>query len=189
MENSFSVYGDSIAFGYGNNNKSWFDILNDSQNKYKYAKNGELIENVLEKISIDTNTYDVMIIAVGINNLLQESRKKEDFVDIKLMSQYDKIIENAVSKSKKVFVQSVLPVIEKRFPKQDWLDIPKYAYNTTIDIFNKMIKFLATKHSVTYVDANEVFKTKDLQELYIDAVHLNAKGQEELKNIYTKIIE
>jgi lysophospholipase L1-like esterase len=52
-----------------------------------------------------------------------------------------------------------------------------------------MIKFLATKHSVTYVDANEVFKTKDLQELYIDAVHLNAKGQEELKNIYTKIIE
>ena len=27
MNYKFGVYGDSIVFGYGNNNQSWFDIL------------------------------------------------------------------------------------------------------------------------------------------------------------------
>ena len=187
MNDSILVYGDSIAYGYGNNNQSWFDKLNFSENKYKYAKNGETIENILEKITTDTNYYNTIIIAVGINNLLQESRKAEDFVNLSDVAKYNQILEIAKQKADNVIIQSVLPVIEKGFPKQSWLECPLYAFNITIEAFNKMIKFLSIKHNITYIDAYEVFKTKNLQELYIDAVHLNSKGQKLLLEIYDKL--
>ena len=137
MNYEISVYGDSIAYGYGANNKSWFDALSGFKNKIKHAQNGETVSNVLEKISKDDNTYDTLIIAVGINDLLQESRKAEDFVNLKLMTQYNQILEIAKTKATKVIIQSVLPVIEKRFPNQPWLDTPQYAFNKTIETFNR----------------------------------------------------
>ncbi len=184
MDYKISVYGDSIAYGYGSNNKSWFDGLTAFKNKIKNAQNGETTSNVLEKLIKDTNTYNTIIIAVGINDLLQESRKAEDFVNIKLMAQYNQILTIAKTKADKVIIQSVLPVIEKRFPNQTWLDSPQYAFNKTIETFNRMLQYLAKEHSILYIDAYEKFKTKDLEILYTDAVHLNSKGQEELKSIY-----
>ena len=47
MNYKFGVYGDSIAFGYGNNNQSWFDELYLGSNALKLAQNGEKIEDVL----------------------------------------------------------------------------------------------------------------------------------------------
>ena len=184
MEYEIAVYGDSIAFGYGANNRSWFDTLKGFNNKSKNAQNGETVSNVLAKITKDENTYNTLIIAVGINDLLQESRKAEEFVDIKLMVQYNQILEIAKTKSTKVIIQSVLPVIEKRFPNQPWLDTPQYAFNKTIETFNRMLQYLAKEQGVTYLDAYSSFKAKDVQTLYIDAVHLNTQGQEQLKEIY-----
>lgn len=184
MNYEISVYGDSIAFGYGTNNKSWFDALSGFKNKIKHAQNGETVYNVLEKISKDDNTYDTLIIAVGINDLLQENRKAEEFVNIKLMSQYNQILEIAKTKASRVIIQAVLPVIEKRFPNQDWLDAPQYAFNKTIETFNRMLQYLAKEQGVTYIDAYTELKSSELQDLYIDAAHLNAKGQDKLKCIY-----
>lgn len=184
MDYEISVYGDSIAYGYGSNNKSWFDNLIIFNNKIKNAQNGETTSAVLEKLIKDTNTYNIIIIAVGVNDLLQESRKAEDFVNIKLMAQYNQIIAIAKTKADKVIIQSVLPVIEKRFPNQSWLDTPQYAFNKTIETFNRMLQYLAKEHSITYLDIYEIFKTKELEKIYTDAVHLNSEGQKELQNIY-----
>ncbi len=184
MEYEISVYGDSIAFGYGSNNKSWFDALSGFKNKIKYAQNGETVSNVLEKIQKDDNICNTMIIAVGINDLLQESRKAEEFVNLKLMTQYNQILEVAKTKADKVIIQSVLPVIEKRFPNQPWLDTPQYAFNKTIETFNRMLQYLAKEQGIAYIDAYTEFKASELQDLYVDAAHLNAKGQDKLKEIY-----
>ena len=43
MNYKFGVYGDSIAFGYGNNNQSWFDELYLGNEALKLAQNGEKI--------------------------------------------------------------------------------------------------------------------------------------------------
>lgn len=184
MNYEISVYGDSIAYGYGSNNKSWFDNIINFNNKIKNAQNGETTSAVLEKLIKDTNTYNIIIIAVGVNDLLQESRKAEDFVNIKLMAQYNQIIAIAKTKADKVIIQSVLPVIEKRFPNQSWLDTPQYAFNKTIETFNHMLQYLAKEHGITYLDIYEIFKTKELEKIYTDAVHLNSEGQKELQNIY-----
>lgn len=53
MNYKFGVYGDSIAFGYGNNNQSWFDELYLGNEALKLAQNGEKIEDVLSKIKQD----------------------------------------------------------------------------------------------------------------------------------------
>ena len=188
MNYEISVYGDSIAFGYGSSNKGWFDALSGFKNKIKQAQNGETVSNILEKIQKEDNTYDTLIIAVGINDLLQESRKAEDFVNLKLMTQYNQILEIAKTKAIKVIIQSVLPVIEKRFPNQSWLDTPQYAFNKTIETFNRMLQYLAKEQGASYIDAYTEFKTSELQDLYVDAVHLNTKGQDKLKNIYQNFI-
>lgn len=39
MNYKFGVYGDSIAFGYGNNNQSWFDELYLGNEALKLAQN------------------------------------------------------------------------------------------------------------------------------------------------------
>ena len=67
MNYKFGVYGDSIAFGYGNNNQSWFDELYLGNEALKLAQNGEQIEGVLRKIKQDDNHYDTLFMAVGIN--------------------------------------------------------------------------------------------------------------------------
>ena len=64
MNYRFGVYGDSIAFGYGNNNQSWFDELYLGSNALKLAQNGEKIEDVLSKIKQDNNHYDTLFFAV-----------------------------------------------------------------------------------------------------------------------------
>ena len=70
MNYKFGVYGDSIAFGYGNNNQSWFDIVSLGSKAIKLAQNGETVCNVLEKIKLDNNCYEVLYVAVGVNDLL-----------------------------------------------------------------------------------------------------------------------
>ena len=58
MNYKFGVYGDSIAFGYGNNNQSWFDELYLGNEALKLAQNGEKIEDVLSKIKQDRTVHD-----------------------------------------------------------------------------------------------------------------------------------
>jgi hypothetical protein len=40
LDYQYGVYGDSIAFGYGNNNQSWFDINYKGLKSIKLAQNG-----------------------------------------------------------------------------------------------------------------------------------------------------
>ena len=63
MNYKFGVYGDSIAFGYGNNNQSWFDELYLGNEALKLAQNGEKIEDVLSNIKQDNNHYDTLFFA------------------------------------------------------------------------------------------------------------------------------
>ena len=188
MNYKFGVYGDSIAFGYGNNNQSWFDELYLGSNALKLAQNGEKIEDVLSKIKQDNNHYDTLFFAVGINDLLSTSPQSNQIAISELIGKYKEILEIAKNKSSKIVVQSVLPAREELFPNQAWLDEDKWAFNSDIELFNQKLTNLCSELNVHYLDAYSEFCTKNLAELYIDAVHLNKPGQSELANIY-KIFE
>jgi len=176
----FGVYGDSIAFGYGNNNQSWFDIVSLGSKAIKLAQNGETICDVLKKIKLDNNCYEVLYVAVGVNDLLVSFLESGKIDFSFLMRKYEEVLKIALIKSKKVIVQSLLPVREELFPNQDWLDDDKWCYNLDIKEFNRRLCLLCDKLKVQYKDVYSKFCTKNLESIYIDAVHLNKIGQEEL---------
>ncbi len=184
MNYRFGVYGDSIAFGYGNNNQSWFDELYSESQVLKLAQNGEKIEDVLYKIKKDTNNYNTLFFAVGINNLLSENPKTNQIDIENIVNQYEEVLKVARTKSLHIVVQSVLPVREELFPKQDWLNEDKWGFNADIEAFNKSIAQLCKKYQIKYLDAYTNFCSTDLSDFYIDAVHLNKAGQSELAKIY-----
>ena len=187
MNYRFGVYGDSIAFGYGNNNHSWFDELYFANEALKLAQNGEKIEDVLNKIKQDNNHYDALFLAVGINDLLSTSPQSNQIAISELISNYKEILEIAQNKALKVIVQSALPAREELFPNQAWLDEDKWAFNSDIELFNQKLAELCSELNVEYLEAYSEFCDKNLAELYIDAVHLNELGQSELVRIYRKI--
>ena len=188
MNYKFGVYGDSIAFGYGNNNQSWFDELYLGNEALKLAQNGEKIEDVLSKIKQDNNHYDTLFMAVGINDLLLTSPQSNQIAIPELISKYKEILEIAQNKSLKVVVQSVLPAREELFPNQAWLDEDKWAFNLDIETFNQKLAELCETHQIKYLDVYTSFCSLDLSKIYIDAVHLNKVGQQELAKIYRKIV-
>ena len=188
MNYKFGVYGDSIAFGYGNNNQSWFDELYLGSNALKLAQNGEKIEDVLSKIKQDNNHYDTLFFAVGINDLLSTSPQSNQIAISELIGKYKEILEIAKNKASRIVVQSVLPAREELFPNQAWLDEDKWAFNSDIEIFNQKLLQLCSEFNVAYLDTYSEFCTKNLAERYIDAVHLNKVGQSEHAKIYRKIV-
>ena len=188
MNYKFGVYGDSIAFGYGNNNQSWFDELYLGNEALKLAQNGEKIEDVLSKIKQDNNHYDTLFLAVGINDLLSKTPKPDQIDISSLINQYEKILKTAKTKASNIIIQSVLPVREELFPNQVWLDEDKWAFNSDIEIFNQKLAELCEKHQIKYLDAYTSFCSLDLSKIYIDAVHLNKVGQQELAMVYRKIV-
>ena len=133
MNYKFGVYGDSIAFGYGNNNQSWLDELYLGNEALKLAQNGEKIEDVLRKIKQDNNHYDTLFFAVGINDLLSEAPKPDQIDISSLINRYEEVLKTAKIRASNIIVQSVLPVREELFPNQSslWLSsllfqIPKH---------------------------------------------------------------
>ena len=173
MKYSVGVYGDSISFGYGNNDVSWFDLLSGFKNKLKLSQNGETINNVLTKISEDDNTYEISPVAD--DSQMQNS-----------MLMYENILKIALQKSDKVVLQNLLPVIENKFPNQKYLDAPKYVFNCNIVSFNKFLERLSVKYGVMLIDAYTFFNKKRLDEVYFDGVHPNEQGQILLLQIYQK---
>ena len=186
MNYKFGVYGDSIAFGYGNNSQSWFDELYLRNEALKLAQNGEKIADVLCKIKQDNNYYGTLIFAVGINDLLSKTPKPDQIDISSLINQYEKILKTAKTKASNIIVQSVLPVREELFPNQDWLDDDKWGFNADVETFNQKLAELCEKHQIKYLDAYTNFSSLDLSKIYMDAVHLNKLGQSEMARVYKK---
>lgn len=186
MNYTLAVYGDSIAFGYGNYSQSWFDYLSVGVSALKLAQNGEKIADVLGKIQKDTNHYNTLILAVGVNDLLQSVPARQYPFTSLLIEQYSNILEIAKKIAKNVVVQSVLPVIEELFPQQEWLDEKMWVFNETIATFNYALKELCKCYEVKYIDVYSEFFSLSVSDIYVDAVHLNNVGQQKLYEFYRK---
>lgn len=187
MDYKFGVYGDSIAFGYGNNGRSWFDILANEQVVIKLAQNGEKTTDVLRKIEKDNNHYQILILAVGINDLLQNDNIPANCDVGTIIENYEKILDIAVKKADKIIIQSVLPVREELFPEQNWLDKPQWVFNTNIEKFNIKLRNLAQVKKVIFFNAYDKFTLIELNEVQIDAVHLNKNGNLVLAELYQNL--
>ena len=151
----------------------------------KLAQNGEKIEDVLSKIKQDNNHYDTLFFAVGINDLLSGIPKPNQIDISSLINQYEEVLKVAQTNASNIIVQSVLPVREELFPNQDWLDEDKWGFNADVETFNQKLAKLCETHQIKYLDAYTNFSSLDLSKIYMDAVHLNKEGQQELAKVYS----
>ena len=71
---------------------------------------------------------------------------------------------------------------------QSWFDENKWGFNADVETFNQKLVELCEKHQIKYLDAYTSFCSLDLSKIYIDAIHLNKVGQQELAKIYRKIV-
>lgn len=188
MNYKFGVYGDSIAFGFGTDGKSWFDILTNKQTAAKFAQNGEKIIDVINKIKHDGNHYQILILAVGINDLLQSTHNPSDCNVAVIVKAYQQILSTALKIADKIIVQAVLPIRESLFPKQDWLDEPKWAFNINIEKFNLLLHDLSYQNNALFLDAYNQFASISSDKILSDAVHLNNKGQIMLAEFYNDLV-
>ena len=60
--------------------------------------------------------------------------------------------------------------------------------DSDIEIFNQKLAELCETHQIKYLDAYTNFSSLDLSKIYMDAVHLNKVGQQELAMVYRKIV-
>ncbi len=173
-----AVYGDSIAYGFGSGDKSWFDLLPDNYQKSKFAVNGAITEEVLEEILKHDEKFDIIFLAVGINDLFNMINFNYGF----LLEQYEEILNIAKEKANKVVVQAVLPMLETgTFPIWFQREEP---LKLIIESFNIKLAELAKNRGCIFVDAHSEFLKLDLTKFYADDVHLNRAGQQKLFEIY-----
>lgn len=176
------VYGDSIAYGYGNHNRSWFDLLSASCEfkNYQFRKlvrNGEKISGIASELKLNSSHFDILFLSAGINDLLFNENILDPASFSETLKIWDNVLASVSRMSSQVVVTSVLPVREKLFPDQPWLDMPMWGKNTDIIRFNQELSVLSRRHQSIFLDLYSPFAMQDLSALYVDAVHLNTAGQ------------
>lgn len=121
-----------------------------------------------------------IFITIGVNDL-QRHYNTETVIENIL-----KIADTLLSETNsKIFLQSILPVIEKR--------LESGIKNATIDFVNERLKQFADVNNFEFIDINSLMKddSGNLSEnLTNDGLHLNGRGyQLWITNIRSKVIE
>ncbi len=176
-----AVYGDSIAFGCGSGDKSWFDMLENQGQKFKFAFNGARICDSLDQIKKCEENFDQIYLAIGVNDLFSINSFHYDI----FLEQYENLITYAKQKANQVIIQGLLPVIihtNSPYVLPNEVD----PINLIIESFNFKLKEHCQKRSCIFIDAFAEFIKLDLKDYYSDDIHLSDLGQIYLLGIYNK---
>jgi len=140
---------------------------------------GDTIVGMTQRVSMLKNTSpENVFVMIGINGLTN--------MNISVCSEsYSALlasVKEAVPEAE-IFVQSVLPISEKK-------EKTLFCSNATIKKFNKEIKKLSEENKMTYIDLYSVFAQNEQMNpsLSTDGLHLNSNGYEVWKDAITDYI-
>jgi len=185
------LLGDSIGQGYfADNNDGWFvkyiNILSKAEpKKYSYqnmAVDGERVTDVYHRLYNEAMTkwVDVLFIAIGANDTIRWD-SPENPMDISeglREEMWRKILPAAKNNIEKVFIVSVLPVDETKFPALGWDDKKFYHLNSDIKKYNEFLERLCQEYKIPFIDLTELWQAQDLNEVLFDTSHPNDKGHQ-----------
>lgn len=129
---------------------------------------GDISKGVLNRVNevVDRSPKEVYLM-IGVNDILNKV-DKDDYRD-----NIEKIIQSFDKDSTKVILQSILPVNNDIYSG--------IVTNTDIIEFNDILKEIANKHEIQYIDLYPNFTDEDGQlkkEFTVDGIHLNGQGYE-----------
>lgn len=90
------------------------------------------------------------------------------------MMYWHKLLDVLALTKAKIVVTDLIPVIENRYTDQASL----IRCNADVERYNQIIKKICKERNVSFFARYDKWKAQNLEELYKDAIHPNAKGQQ-----------
>ena len=181
------IIGDSIAHGfYDENNLGWVARL---AQKMLQKKSGEYVFNNMSQAGDNiadasfratsealTRSFDVIIVNIGINDLRRrkDSNLETDISEGARVVYWNRLLDILNKTNAKIIVTDLIPVIENRYTEKATL----IRRNEDVEKYNQIIANICKERNITFFTRYNNWKTRNLEDLYKDANHPNAKGHE-----------
>lgn len=187
MVKNIGMVGDSIAHGYyDEQDLGWFArlgkiILSSHSGEYVFnnmSQSGDNIADAVNRANFEalSRQFDLIIVNIGINDLRRrkDSELQLDFSEGARIMYWNKLLDILAKTSAKIVVTDLTPVIENRYTEQASL----VRYNSDVERYNDIIKNICMQRGISFFARYDKWQDRDLEGLYKDATHPNAKGHQ-----------
>ena len=187
MVKSIGMIGDSIAHGYHDEyGLGYFarfaqKILSVHSGEYVFNNMSQSGDNIADATNraiheVLSRNFDLILVNIGINDL---RRRKDsdlllDFSEGARKMYWNKLLDILALTKAKIVVLDLTPVIEERYSKQATL----VRYNADVERYNEIIKEICNNRNIAFFSRYNLWKKRELKDLYKDATHPNAKGHQ-----------
>jgi len=187
MVKKIGVIGDSIAHGYyDENNLGWFArlgqmILKEYPGEYVFNNMAQAGDNVADATNravfeVLSRECGLILVNIGINDL---RRRKNSDLQIDLsegvrIEYWNRLLDILDKSGAKIVVIDLLPVVENKYTE----DASLVRYNSDVRRYNEIIKNICSVRKILFFERFDKWMENDLNTLYKDAAHPNAKGHE-----------
>ena len=181
------MIGDSIAHGYyDEQDLGWFArlgkiILSEYNGEYVFnnmSQSGDNIADATNRANFEvlSRQFDLIIVNIGINDLRRrkDSKLQLDFSEGTRIMYWNRLLDILTKTEATIVVTDLTPVIESRYTEQASL----VRYNSDVERYNEIIKDICQKRNIFFFARYNQWISRNLEELYKDATHPNAKGHQ-----------
>lgn len=182
------IFGDSITYGYNDIEGGWAERLRmtpvfeeTDHSVYPLGISGDTTEGVLKRFEVEAavrfrDEKSFIVLAIGTNDCQYlKSEKKNRFATGEFRSNYSKLIALAKKHGAGVLILGLPPVDEvaSKVVSEDksWFELRTFE-------LNMIIKELAEKEFIPFVDIMKLFEENGGKALLDDGLHPNTKGHE-----------
>lgn len=179
------VFGDSITFGYNDDEGGWVDRLkrffftqNNDVSVYNVGISGDTTENLLSRLELECiqREPNVLIFAIGINDSSYIESKENHQIDVKFFrDNLSKILEIGRKFTQTIVFIGLTRVDEIKTKPIPW-DKRKYYDNENVQKYNSIIKDFCSDNNIPFVSMIDTINLDDLD----DGLHPNSKGHEKI---------
>lgn len=187
MVKNIGIIGDSIAHGYyDEQDLGWFArlgkiILSQYPGAYVFNNMSQSGDNIADAVNrsnfeVLSRHFDLILINIGINDLRRrkDSDLQLDFSEGCRIMYWNKLLDILALTKAKIVVLDLTPVIEERYSEQASL----VRYNSDVERYNEIIKEICDNRNINFFSRYDLWKNRELKELYKDATHPNANGHQ-----------
>ena len=181
------IIGDSIAHGfYDEVDLGWTArlgklMLRYNRGGYIFNNLSQFGDNIADAYhralnEVSSRHFDLIIVNIGINDLRRRknSELQLDFSEGVRIMYWRKMLEFLQSTGAKIVVADLLPVVETKYTE----DASLTRYNSDVERYNAIIKDVCAEYNVLFFARYDMWKARNLDNLYQDATHPNTQGHQ-----------
>ncbi len=187
MLKTIGIIGDSIAHGfYDAEDLGWVArlgrlMLQAHKGEYVFNNMSQSGDNIADAYhraiyEVSSRHLELIIVNIGINDLRRrkDSDLQLDFSEGARLMYWRKLLSFLLSTGAKIVVMDLLPVVEDKYTE----DASLLRHNSDVERYNEIIKSVCDEYKIPFMARYDMWKKRNLPELYQDATHPNARGHQ-----------